>query len=435
LIRSAASLRLRTGMLPVGVWGATLALLILAPAVTRAYAADASTAGVMVSASGVPIPPPAIVSLAAYQSRLLILDQVVAKCQQKIIPANCDSESVGPDVQLVLPGGTRQVRFNWLRGLLGDAAKLEATKAKLAEAKKAQEAKAKSAKPATTPAQGKSAPSASDDSENADDSDDDADPKTSGRQIVLPQRVDFPPATVEQRLDDARRRLSEESQRVVTASGSTSKPAQDTSSQHQALARILSAKEYKTTVVNPSLKDRLLEKIARWINQGISKLVSAGAKSKWIGTAAEIGFGLVIAVALVWFLIRLEKQGRFTASMIRPGTGSGPASARDWQLWLQDARNAATRQAWRDAIHLLYWASISRLEGSGLWPADRTRTPREYLALLSPESQHRPDLGALTRSFERTWYAGREANEADFQAAEQLAANLGAKASHGVATR
>jgi len=130
---------------------------------------------------------------------------------------------------------------------------------------------------------------------------------------------------------------------------------------------------------------------------------------------------------LVWFLIRLERRGRLGIGSIRPETGAGAASARDWQLWLADARAADGQGAWRDAIHLLYWASISRLESGGLWPADRARTPREYLALLSSESAQRPALATLTRSFERAWYAGRPAGESDFRQAEQLAAQLGAR--------
>jgi hypothetical protein len=169
----------------------------------------------------------------------------------------------------------------------------------------------------------------------------------------------------------------------------------------------------------------VLEKIAGWINRAIDKLVQVGSQSKWIGLAAEIIFVVLLCVALVWLFIRLERQGRLAPTFIHAGPGSGAASARDWQLWIEDARKAAAQGAWRDAIHLLYWASISRLESSGMWPADRARTPREYLALLSPESAQRPGLATLTHDFERTWYAGRPAAEADFRHAEQLASRLG----------
>src|SRR4029079_15995723 len=98
----------------------------------------------------------------------------------------------------------------------------------------------------------------------------------------------------------------------------------------------------------------------------------------------------------------------------------GAASARDWQLWLEDARRAAERTEWREAIHFLYWASISRRESRRLWPADRARTPREYLALVAQEDPRRSGLWQLTGTFERFWYGGRTAAESDFKQAESI---------------
>jgi hypothetical protein len=195
---------------------------------------------------------------------------------------------------------------------------------------------------------------------------------------------------------------------------------------HRTLTSILAASEYKAAVVGPSIKDRILEKTANWMNKIFSAIARAGAKSKWIGITAEVGFVALLCGALIWFLIRLERQSRFNLASFNTGPSAGAASARDWQLWLEDARRAASQGAWRDAIHLTYWASISRLESSGMWPADRARTPREYLALLGPESSQRSGLVALTRSLERTWYGNRPAGESDFRQAEQLAAELGA---------
>lgn len=175
----------------------------------------------------------------------------------------------------------------------------------------------------------------------------------------------------------------------------------------------------------PSLIQQIKEKIGNWINRFIGKLIRAGARSRWIGLTAEIAFVVLLCAALVWLLIRIERQGRMRPVSIGTARGEGAASARDWQLWLEDAQKAAALGAWREAIHLLYWANISRLESTGYWSADRARTPREYLALLGPQSQHHASLGRLTRSFERAWYAGRSANESDFREAEQLSLQLG----------
>jgi hypothetical protein len=349
---------------------------------------------------------PDAISPADYLARLKSLDQLVATCQRATSPADCRSDQVGADIQIALPSGTRQIRFAWLRELLDHAA-IDAVKKAPA---KAPTTKADAARSQTA---------------SGDDDSDDAEP------AKLPEYI---PPTLAQRLEDARKHLAAESEaaaQIATQSAGQSfskNPANPASSpQRQTLARILATREYHPAVAGSSLMSRLYEKIGNWIDQAISKLKRAGFQSRWIGLTAEITFVILFCVALVWFFIRLERQGHFGPALIGPGPGSDAASARDWQLWLEDARQAAAHGAWRDAIHLLYWASISRLESSGLWPADRARTPREYLALLSHESTQRPGLMALTRSFERTWYAGRPAAEADFRHAEQQAAQLGAR--------
>jgi hypothetical protein len=91
-----------------------------------------------------------------------------------------------------------------------------------------------------------------------------------------------------------------------------------------------------------------------------------------------------------------------------------PVSAKEWTIWLAEARAAASRGDWRDAIHLAYWAGISFLEREGFWKPDRARTPREYLRLISGQGQQRDTLVSLTHIFELAWYAKREVNEETF---------------------
>lgn len=312
---------------------------------------------------------PVTVTPAEFQARVQALDKLIASCQQSVSAATCQSDQVGPDVQLAVPGGHRSVRFDWLRDLLATAAKPES---------------AKTSKQANAPG-------------------------------------DYEPPTLQQQLADARQRLAEEAK---LASESAAQTQQKVHVEHKALTAILAGREYSNDVAKRSIRDRILERIGNWIDRLLSKIAEAGSRSPWIGITAEILFVLALCVALVWFLIRLERQGRFSSEALAFSTGPAAASARDWQLWLADAQAAASRSAWRDAIHLLYWASISRLESNGLWPADRARTPREYLALLGRENPHQSQLKALTRSFERTWYAGGAATQADFKAAETLTAEL-----------
>ena len=369
---------------------AILALFALAAAIQPQILAAETPSADAHSAQGVVTAAPDTVSIPDFQARLHALDQLVAQCQSAITAANCPSGQVGPDIQIALPSGTRQIHFAWLRAVLDAAADSQ---------KKA-------------PDKAKPQPSKPEDSKDSGDSEPD--------EAKTPQ---FQPPSIPQQLADARQRLAADAQMATTWTQSAPAKSAPTP-QRQTLDRILAASEYHPAVAGPSLLDRALEKVGNWIDNIIGKLEQAGFKSKWVGRTAEIVFVLALTIALVWFLIRLERQGHMSAANFLPGTRGAAASARDWQLWLEDARRAAAQSAWRDAIHLLYWASISRLESLGLWPADRARTPREYLALLTQENAHHADLKALTRSFERTWYAARPASEADFQQAEQLASQI-----------
>ena len=188
------------------------------------------------------------------------------------------------------------------------------------------------------------------------------------------------------------------------------------------MQQVLAAPEFRN--LQPTVRDSVLEKFGNWLNRLFQSAANLKARSAWVGRALVWGFILAVCVALVWSLLRLERRWRIrlTPDLDRPAPGA--ASARDWQLWLDDARNAAAAGLWREAIHFLYWAAISRLESRRLWPADRARTPREYLALVAPEDPRKPGLSQLTSTFERFWYGGRNAGEGDYRHAEDLASSL-----------
>jgi hypothetical protein len=171
-------------------------------------------------------------------------------------------------------------------------------------------------------------------------------------------------------------------------------------------------------------KDSALEKAESWVNHVLESAMRASARAPWLGRALVWAFILAVCVGLIWGLLQLERRWRVRLVPDDRGPAPGAASAISWQLWLEDARRAAAAGLWREAIHFIYWASISRLESKRLWPADRARTPREYLALVDPEDPRRPSLATLTGSFERIWYGGRQAAESDYQRAEKIASAL-----------
>ena len=172
---------------------------------------------------------------------------------------------------------------------------------------------------------------------------------------------------------------------------------------------------------------RLREWLANLLDKFFSGLVRFGSNAPWIVWVLRILLLVGLCTALVWFLLRIERRSRIRL-IPEIELATGAPSAREWQLWLRDAQAMAAQGQWREAIHFLYWASISRLEAKRLWPADRARTPREYLALLNGTDPRKSNLTALTRSFERTWYGGRAAQASDFNAALEQAAALGVAA-------
>src|SRR5262249_46842848 len=128
--------------------------------------------------------------------------------------------------------------------------------------------------------------------------------------------------------------------------------------------------------------------------------------------------GVVGCMALWLFRFLAGRDGLSTLS-----ASASPTSSMSWQEWIRAARVAASRGDFREAVHCAYWAGVIRLEDLGILPQDRTKTPREYLRLLSepaldelaPRLAYREPLAVLTLRFERIWYANRSAGAEDFQ--------------------
>jgi hypothetical protein len=325
------------------------------------------------------------VNLAEYLQHLQALDGVVADCGKQLSlktppPAHdnaCDPNRVGPDDRVQWPGAAasepREVRYDWLRQVLANAGKKHSA----------------------------------------------AQPSVLGAHSIA--KKDQPPVG-SYLLSAAHQRLQMDELQAQTPLAAN--PAYI--AQRKSLDAILAQREYKG-VTEVSASDRFWEWFDNLLDNIKARLEALGARAPWIG---DLLYGLLIAAictVLVLLFVRLERNSRVR---LVPDIEASPGapSAREWQLWLKDAQAAAAGGQWREAIHSVYWASISRLESRRLWPADRARTPREYLALLRATDPRQPTLTALTLGFERTWYGGREAAASDFTYAMALATELGVEA-------
>lgn len=318
------------------------------------------------------------VSMADYRKHLETLSAVVEACSKARDAKACDPALVGQDDRVSLSDGAhaerRPVRFNWLRALL-------------------QQAQKKDAPAAATP--------------------------IAGAKIAQSTGALPPPPTTTELLQSAEERLAADEQQAAGAM----QPEPENAAQREAMEQVLAGREFRGLSRN-SPGESLKEKIDNWLNSLFAGAAGLGARAPWFGRAVVWAFILAVCAGLVWGLVQLERRWRIrlTAESLMPVPLA--VSARDWQLWLEEARKAATAGLWREAIHCVYWAAISHLESRRLWPADRARTPREYLALMPGEDPRRAGLADLTGSFERTWYGGRPSSEGEFRRAEELANGL-----------
>jgi uncharacterized protein DUF4129 len=207
-------------------------------------------------------------------------------------------------------------------------------------------------------------------------------------------------------------RLAAELDQPAASSGQTSREAQ------VELQRILARPEF-AAVRPPGAWELFRRRLAAWVERmllrlfgGIGRYPIGGKILFWFLIVAGVG-----AIAL-WMFRFLASRDRMDSL---PPSQSVHAS-RTWQEWIRISREAAHRGDFREAVHSAYWAGIVRLEDTGVVPRDRTKTPREYLRLvtdplpgeLASYPSHREPLRALTSGFERTWYANRGAGPEDF---------------------
>lgn len=315
-------------------------------------------------------------SIDAYRQHLVALTSLVDACAKARNIKSCDPSLIGPDDRVPITVGShaedRLIRYGWLRVLFSQAEDPD------------------------EPASKKPQKHTGSEEDNVKDH-----------------------QTTSQLLKSARNRLESD----IAQSQSPSSAVPDYAQERAAMKQVLAGPEFRN-LQKTTVRDSILEKVGNWLNRLFASAANLKAQSAWVGRALVWGFILAVCTALVWSLVRLERRWRVHLSPDAALPAPGAASARDWQLWLEDARRAATAGLWREAIHFVYWAAISRLESRRLWPADRARTPREYLALVAPEDPRKPGLSQLTHAFERFWYGGRDAGEGDYKSAESVASTL-----------
>lgn len=176
------------------------------------------------------------------------------------------------------------------------------------------------------------------------------------------------------------------------------------------LNQILSAREFGR-VRGPTELELIQERISAWLREKLDKLFPTAPDLDQLG---QILVWIVIAIATAILGVWLYRQSRERLLDRSREIMPFVPSARSWRSWLAEAREKAAQGEWRDAIHLGFWAAVSRLESDGVCRPDKARTPREYLNAIPAVSDIKPSFAAVTRTFETAWYGGRPASSTDF---------------------
>jgi Domain of unknown function (DUF4129) len=231
------------------------------------------------------------------------------------------------------------------------------------------------------------------------------------------------------------RALAKGAEKLESARG-----AQPADAAHGKLKEILSRSGFNRAQERKSWIGELWEKFVLWVEGLLDRLFNAVSASRPVRNMILYGVIVIGFIALGWILIRvLGGVARRENLRLEPPAFPVKTSSQ----WAREAVAAAGRGDYREAIRCGYWAGVYRLSEIGILELDPSRTPREYLRLLSASrpsgdgafaaaaistapviladpavrAARTQALSALTRNFESVWYADVPATEQDFTSA------------------
>jgi hypothetical protein len=194
------------------------------------------------------------------------------------------------------------------------------------------------------------------------------------------------------------------------------------------LQKVLSRREFGGAQA-PSRIELFRRRVIREIERLLVRLIESIGRYP-IG--ARVFFWAILVAGVVWLAVMLFRYWTRRAALEELQAPDSVAYVRTWQEWIQAAREAASRGDFREAVHSAYWAGISSLEDNQMVRKDRTRTPREYVRLVSNSTQRlatgrktREALSTLTAVLEQVWYGRRPADNQDFAEALRSVEALG----------
>jgi hypothetical protein len=178
------------------------------------------------------------------------------------------------------------------------------------------------------------------------------------------------------------------------------------------LDEILSRREFRF-VRGPSEAETYWARLKNWVWQWFSKLLSRAGAHPHLTDILLWGTVVVLGLVFVAWLISALAE---VSSRRGPLPLTAPPAA-PWRHEAQQARAAAARGDFREAIRVIYGTAVILLGQAGAWQVDPARTHREYVRLLPTGSARLPHLLAITVCFEKVWYGRAPASARDYETA------------------
>jgi hypothetical protein len=193
----------------------------------------------------------------------------------------------------------------------------------------------------------------------------------------------------------------------------------------QRAQHILARSEFHEFDADTSEGARLLELFSRWLgskNDAEPRRTSSARFELRVPAWAVV---LCSIVLLAIVAVYLGAQARRAAASPPPTAASPTTSvsvaprAKPADL-LADAAALAHAGQHRDAVRVLYAASLAALDRLGVIRFETSRTNGHYVRVLS-QGATRDRLGALTEAFDHSWYGHALVTQADYERAKQWA--------------
>ena len=144
----------------------------------------------------------------------------------------------------------------------------------------------------------------------------------------------------------------------------------DAARANSAAAEVLSQVEFAKS--KPSWFEKQWDRFLRWLNRHTNIPTPTHGTSRWLRFLAEAFlFGLPMLLLILW-LLRQAREDR-----LRPESTAKEAATKRKEgdpSWVEIAQRCARRGEWREAVHALYWQTVTTL-GAGICSPSPAHAP------------------------------------------------------------